>query len=39
MVLATSITLLLPFTLENDGRPISSERIRNGKIDRDGNMA
>lgn len=29
----------VPFTLAADRRPISSERIRNGEIDRDGNLA
>ncbi len=33
------VVVEVPFTLAEDGHPISSERIRNGEIDREGNLA
>ena len=33
------VVVEVPFFLAKDGRPVSSERIRNGEIDRDGNLA
>ena len=36
--LAKLIVVEVPFVLSDDGRPISSERVRIGEIDKDGNL-